>query len=298
MLRGTMLRAALIVNPKASAVTPERTEAVARALGRSAAIETLLTERPGHAAELAEALTDVDAIFVFSGDGGFNETLNGVRGEVPVGFVPGGGANVLPRLLDLPGDPVRAAGRLSDALASGRTRPFSLGRANGRRFAFSAGVGLDAEVVRRIDRRGRSAEGRRPGNLAFALEVVRLVLERRGRFPEVLEVEGLGRAAFALVVNAPAFTYAGPVPLRVSAHARPELGLDLAAPGAVAPLGVLPLLGALVRGRGGNVLRLHDADRIVIRCDRPQPLQADGEDLGDVTEAVFVAERDAVRVLV
>jgi hypothetical protein len=29
----------------------------------------------------------------------------------------------------------------------------------------------------------------------------------------------------------------------------------------------------------------------------PLPLQADGEDLGDVTHAVFEAERDAVMVL-
>ena len=43
---------------------------------------------------------------------------------------------------------------------------------------------------------------------------------------------------------------------------------------------------------------LHDRDRVAIRCDRPLPLQVDGEDLGDVTEAVFEAERDAVSVLV
>ena len=33
-------------------------------------------------------------------------------------------------------------------------------------------------------------------------------------------------------------------------------------------------------------------------CDRPLPLQADGEDLGDVEHVVFEAERDAVDVLV
>jgi diacylglycerol kinase family enzyme len=46
------------------------------------------------------------------------------------------------------------------------------------------------------------------------------------------------------------------------------------------------------------LLHLHDADRIEIRCDAPTPLQVDGEDLGDVEEAVLEAERDAVRVLV
>ena len=42
----------------------------------------------------------------------------------------------------------------------------------------------------------------------------------------------------------------------------------------------------------------HDLDRIEIVCDSPLPLHADGEDLGDVDEAVFEAERDAVSVLV
>jgi diacylglycerol kinase family enzyme len=34
-----------------------------------------------------------------------------------------------------------------------------------------------------------------------------------------------------------------------------------------------------------------------VRADRPLPLQADGEDLGDATEVVLEAERDAVTVL-
>jgi diacylglycerol kinase family enzyme len=56
----------------------------------------------------------------------------------------------------------------------------------------------------------------------------------------------------------------------------------------------------LTRGqtRAEDIVYGHDLDRIVVRCDVPQPLQADGEDLGDVTEAVFEAERGAVNVLV
>ena len=54
-------------------------------------------------------------------------------------------------------------------------------------------------------------------------------------------------------------------------------------------------------GRGFNPRRTlygHDLDRIEIVCDRPLPLQADGEDLGDVSEALFECERDALAVLV
>jgi hypothetical protein len=45
------------------------------------------------------------------------------------------------------------------------------------------------------------------------------------------------------------------------------------------------------------LLRLHDVDRVEIRCDTPMPVQLDGEDLGDATEVLVEAERDAVTVL-
>jgi diacylglycerol kinase family enzyme len=47
-----------------------------------------------------------------------------------------------------------------------------------------------------------------------------------------------------------------------------------------------------------DFVSLHDADRIVVRCSVPMPFEMDGEDLGDVLEVVFEAERDALSVLV
>src|SRR6059036_2446762 len=163
-----MKRAVLIVNPQASRVTEEGISAVERALMGSAYLRTVRTERPRHAVELAREAGDADALIVFSGDGGFNEVLNGVeRSDQPLGFVPGGGTSVLPRALGLPRDPVAAAEQLAEALALERIRRISTGRANGRRFAFGAGIGLDAEAVRRIDERGRNDDGERPGDRAF-----------------------------------------------------------------------------------------------------------------------------------
>ena len=297
-----MRRAVLVVNPFASQVTEERVEAVRAELERGASVETLFTERPGHAVELVEAVTDVDAIFVFSGDGGFNEALNGADGRVPLGFVPGGGTSVLPRVLGLPRDPVAAARQLGEALAAGRTRRISLGRVNGRRFGFSCGVGLDAEIVRRVDALGRSREGRRPGDLAFARIVARTLLERRGRLDPVLEVRGLGRAAFAILANADPYTYAGSLPLHATPLATLEEGLDVVAPVRLRPAAIARIVGHLVRGRGleraRGVLYAHDLDRVEIVCDRALPLQVDGEDLGDVERLEAVCERGALEILV
>ena len=60
--------------------------------------------------------------YVFSGDGGYNEALNGLDADVPVGFIPGGGANVLPRALGLPRDPIAAARRVPGGPRRGGSR--------------------------------------------------------------------------------------------------------------------------------------------------------------------------------
>jgi diacylglycerol kinase family enzyme len=187
-------------------------------------------------------------------------------------------------------------------LARGRTRRISLGRADGRRFAFSAGVGLDAELIRRFDERGRDESGKRPGDVAFIATALRTLVVHRGRFDPALELVGHGRAAFALVGNVDPYTYAG----RLALHATPQVilegGLDAVAPRRVRARSLPRLAAYLATGRGQtgakDVLYVHDADRLEIRCDAPLPLQVDGEDLGDVEEVVLEAERGAVDVLV
>jgi len=117
----------------------------------------------------------------------------------------------------------------------------------------------------------------------------------------VLTVRGLGRAAFALVANCDPYTYAGRVPLRPMPQARFELGLDLVAPQRLRPSHLPRYLGYVLRGHGqeraADLHYAHDLDRLQLDCDEPLPLQADGEDLGDVTAVTFEAERDAVCVL-
>jgi diacylglycerol kinase family enzyme len=120
----------------------------------------------------------------------------------------------------------------------------------------------------------------------------------RLRLDPQLELVGHGRAAFVLVSCGRPYTYAGPIPVRLGPDRE---GLAFAAPERVTA-GALPrLVTALLRGRLAGVpgvITGAGLARLEVRCDRPLPLQADGEDLGDVTEAVFEAERDALTVLV
>src|SRR6476469_5018877 len=285
------MRVALVVNPFATRVSEERLAKVRAELERVVELDIVLTERPGHATEL---VTDVsrggaEAVVVFSGDGGFNEAVNGLESDMPIGFRPGGGTSVLSRALGLPRDAVAAAQQVAQALAAGRTRRISLGRVNGRRFAFAAGVGLPADAVRRVDALGRSGDGRRPGDLAFAWAIVRELASRRGRLEPQLEIQGYGRAACAFVANGRPYTYASVLPLPIARDAEFDRGLDLIAPIEVAPLALPSVAARVLSGHADDrrFVREHDLDRIEIRCDVPLPLHVDGEDLGDVDQALF-----------
>ncbi len=241
------MRVTLIVNPFASRVTEERVRDLERRLGVG---ETLLTERRGHATELAAGAKG-EAVFAYGGDGLVNEVLNGLPPDKRLGIVAGGHTNVLARALGVPGagEPLRE-------------RRISVGRVNGRRFSFGAGIGVDSETVRELETRKRLEDGRRRGDLAYARVVARRL--RRGYEPR-LEVEGLGRAGLLFVSNDAVFTYAGRRAFRFSPEARFELGLDLVAPERLGGASVLRFAVRVVAGRGltglPGVLSAHDARR-------------------------------------
>src|SRR5680860_1877080 len=126
----------LIANPWASGVDEDRLAGVREAL--PAGTELRMTSARGEATDIArEVAGQVEALYVFGGDGTFNEVLNGIDGTTPLGLIPGGGTSVLPRALGLPRGSVAAARRLA---GSARSRRIGLGRVNGRRFGFACGA--------------------------------------------------------------------------------------------------------------------------------------------------------------
>jgi diacylglycerol kinase family enzyme len=299
--------AVVVANPVASGVTPAIERRVLAALAPFAATDLVHTERPLHAGELAEAaLADgADAVLVLAGDGTVNEVLNAVGDRVPVGVLPGGGASVLARALGLPRRLDRAAAQVGAAIGAGRSRHVSLGTLNGRRFAFAAGIGLDADVVRRVDSYGR-AGGRRRGDATFVLELAKLVLQNRYREPRAtLEAAGHGvRCALVVAANMHPWSYAGALPLRAAPRARAEAGIDILAPTRLglrqAPRAARYLLvdGAHAYREIPGFAYFHDLDEARLVCDEPLPAQVDGDDIGDVTEVAFGVDRRGARLLV
>jgi YegS/Rv2252/BmrU family lipid kinase len=114
----------------------------------------VLTERPGHATELAaRALDDgCQLIVAVGGDGTINEVATALTGSNAVlGLVPCGSGNGLGRTLGIHGSVAHALRVVVD----GRPRDLDTGLADGHPFFVAAGLGFEAEVSARFNRQPR-----------------------------------------------------------------------------------------------------------------------------------------------
>jgi diacylglycerol kinase (ATP) len=109
-----------------------------------------VTERPGHARELAKsaARRGVRLIMAWGGDGTINEVASALAfDDVPLGIIPSGSGNGLATELKINRRPDRA---IASALAA-EPRGMDVGEIDGHLFVNVAGVGLDAHVAARFN---------------------------------------------------------------------------------------------------------------------------------------------------
>src|SRR5262245_29482584 len=95
-------RPVAIVNPRAGVITRAAMAAVKGAGGRWQGLEVWLTERRGHAGELAEQAVreERETVIACGGDGTVNEIGGVLMGtHVTLGLVPAGSGNGLGRAL-------------------------------------------------------------------------------------------------------------------------------------------------------------------------------------------------------
>src|SRR5918999_1184780 len=149
-----MPRVLLVSNSFAGSVSHRTREVIVKALAADFDLQVAETTSRDHASELARSAVaeGADAVLAFGGDGTINEVAQGLVGtDVALGVLPGGSTNVMVRSLGIPADPIDATAFVASRLRSGTHRRINVGRFDERYFIFSAGMGLDAEVVRRVE---------------------------------------------------------------------------------------------------------------------------------------------------
>jgi diacylglycerol kinase family enzyme len=314
------VRALLIVNPRATSTTRLRRDVIVRALASAVDLDVVQTRYRGDATGLAAdaRCAGVGLVLTLGGDGTVNEAVNGILGggngrdrpgaaELPaLAPLPGGSANVFTRALGLPADPVDATGWILQALADGRQRDIGVGLADRRYFAFNAGLGFDAEVVRAVE--GQRSHGRPVSPALYASTAVRQFYLRTDRGHPALTLERAGHPPagpfyLGIVSNTAPWTYLGRRPVNTNPQAAFDCGLDVFALRSLHTVATLRTLRKLLAAdgspaRGRSVLTAHDETALAFTATRPVAFQIDGEYMGEREHVRFVSIPGALRVIV
>jgi diacylglycerol kinase (ATP) len=236
--------------------------------------EILITERPGHARELARGAVERGSriVVAWGGDGTVNEVASALAfTDAALGVIPGGSGNGLARMLSMPADPSLALSRL----VRGRDQMIDLGAANDGIFVNVAGVGFDAHVAGCFARLGPSRRG--------FLRYGAIVLAELGRYRAqsyAVELDGEPfecDSAFLLSFANGRQWGNGAV---IAPDARLDDGrLDAVVVSARNPLAILKALprlftGTIDRVRGVTIRQITAAHVV---ADRPLALHVDGE---------------------
>jgi diacylglycerol kinase family enzyme len=313
---GERRRLLMIVNPYATTVSGRLRNLVISALRGSYIVDAVDTERRDHATEICReaAQEGYDAIVAFGGDGTVNEAANGLAGTgTPLTCLPGGRANVYCRMLGIPADVIDATEHLLTLADQWPTRRVDLGRVGERYFLFSAGVGLDASVVERVDARPRLKA--RLGEYYYAW-VATTTFGRRYllRPPRMVAEIGSGTDAAptecvegvtVVVQNASPYTYFGARSVEMAEGVSLQSG-DLA--GLIlrrtSPLDVPSIawraLSPRSRVAGHRQITPFQATtrlRISSLDDRELPVQVDGDFIGRAGEYTFSVAPAALSIL-
>ena len=313
-------------------MTATVTDLAVRSLAGLVDLDVERTQHRGHARELAAA-SDADLVIVHGGDGSINEAVNGImsradsfsRGDDPprpprsrggcppphtprpqIAVIPGGGANVLARALGLPLDAAAAIRQLREAIVAGRHRTIGLGLAADRYFTFSAGLGMDAEVVREVER--MRAQGRRESVPLFLRTMMRQYYRGTDRRQPALSLERDGEPPVSglfmtIITNRSPWTYFRGRPLLPVPNPDFNSGLDLLALRQIRLTTIFNAVGQMlyVRSRpprGRDMVSVLGSESLTLRSTRPIALQADGEYLGETEAVKFQFAPRALRVVV
>jgi diacylglycerol kinase family enzyme len=303
-------RMLVIVNPYATTVSARLKHLVVYALRGRYEVDSVETQARNHATELCReaAQEGYDVVCAFGGDGTFNEAANGLAGSgTPLTCLPGGSTNVFCRILGIPNDVVDATEHLLAMADAWQPRAIDLGVVNDRRFLFTAGVGLDASVTKRVDAHAKLKA--RFGPWFYATATIGALNREYVIHPRRLAVELPGGEAIegvtAMVQNTTPYTYFASRPIELAE----DVSLDSGTLAGVvlcraAPLDVptvawraLSPRARIVKHR--RVESFASTEPITIRSldDRPLPLQVDGDYLGELPEIVARVEPGALRVV-
>lgn len=264
------------------------------------------TEYEGHAMLLAEQICEMEdediCLVVVGGDGTANEVLNGMTHfeKVRFGLIPTGSGNDFARGLGISGSPVETLNDILDKVKAGNSRykKMDLGQVSWdgckkpRKFAISAGVGLDAIVCKKALHSTLKdfLNKIHLGKLTYILLTIQTLFDMKtedikGKYDEA-GIRNQKKTIFAAAMNFRA--EGGGVPMAPSASAQ-DGKLSVCTAYGIPKWRTFFCLPFLMAAKHERIkgFDVTDCKTCSMHISGPMVLHADGEYCGDVTEVVF-----------
>lgn len=257
--------------------------------------EIVVTQRPGHATEIARSNATGPDVRVYSvgGDGTLNEVLNGLAGSCSsLAVIPAGSGNDFIRSIN---EETNAFKALNDIL-TGHEKYIDLGKVNDRYFINISSIGFDAEVAESASK--LKTIPLVSGNLAYLLGIF-YTLVRYNNNSIVIDIDGVKFEREVLLVAVANGKFYG--------------GGMMAAPEAVVDDGVfdiclidrmkrskiLHFFPKFIKGCHSTIEGVHfyRGKRVSISSEKPLLLNTDG-DVRSVNDAIFEVIPKGIRVVV
>lgn len=269
----------LIVNPVAKhGETSKLLPAIERLLA-SLDHDTVVTEHPGHAAQIAREAQGYSNVVACGGDGTVHEVLNGLMSHSSetrpaLGVLPTGSGNDTRRTLGISEDLTEAA----LALATGERRRFDVGVCNGIFFNNSFAAGLDAKVTAKaVEYKVTTG---RSGLWLYLTALLHVLFNDLASFPMRISFDG-GPAEehdtlIIAITHGP--TYGGG--FFITPDAVPDDALfDVCMIDPLSLPQALMRLPFVILGKHTNMKVVHMSrhESVTIECDSALPAQIDGE---------------------
>ena len=289
----------LIYNPVAGKLqrNPQLISAALETLrGKNVLVQPMPTTGPGSARELARECVAQGAtsIYVAGGDGTVNEVVNGMAGsQTALGVLPGGTANCLAVELGIGTNLLRAAEQAHtwevQRIALGLCRRDA---GESRYFVAMAGAGVDAQIVRDVNKRIK----RRLGKVAYWIAGFAASLRT---LPElhVKSAHGESKVSFALASRVR--NYGGDLEIAKSIRLSEPRFETVLFEGRFAIRYMKYLAGVLVnQHRGMSGVHVQLVDRLELRAANGNPvyMQLDGEEFGELPVQLEIVP-DALSIL-
>ncbi len=274
------------------------------------AFKAVLTEEKGHASSLAEKVCrkkEEDlSLIVVGGDGTINEVLNGITDfeKIRFGVIPLGSGNDFAGGLWENLTPQDALQRILNSKEELRLDYGQILLPDGkeRRFGISAGMGMDADVCRRVadSNMKKILNHLHLGKMIYLWTTLATIFSMK-QIPVEVEIDGEWQAyentIFLAGMNMP--KEGGGIPMAPMATPTDQK-LSLCLGQQVSGLKALAVLGKLRKGRHENSSHfvIRDFEKISVMSQEAMPVHADGEYLGMYQELKMEVCAKKLRLIV